>query len=172
MRFLKGIYFYFTHFDIRLTYFSSDIQKPPPILLTVDSCLEIDYIINSLYFLFGSLKTTMVIYIHCDTCIRMPHDVLQCLDIHSCGCKQGNNPVCLKICADRCGMVSSGCALLYAFSIFSKKLFTAFIANGCPLPLTNTKLLYRPLLHRSVCLILNSAFLTPQTPYELFPSWE
>ena len=43
--------------------------------------LKIDYIVNSLYFLFGSLKATMVIHIHCNTCIRMPHDVLQCLKL-------------------------------------------------------------------------------------------
>ena len=121
-------------------FFSSDIQNPPPILPTVDSCLKIDYIVDSLHFLFCSLKTAVIVHIHCDTCVRMPHDVLQCLDIHSCGCKQGIHPVCLKICADRCGIASSGCALLYAFSIFSRKLLTAFIAKGCPLPLTNTKI--------------------------------
>lgn len=44
------IYFYFTHLDI---FFLLKYKKTPPILLTVDSYLKIDYIVNSLHFLFG-----------------------------------------------------------------------------------------------------------------------
>ena len=97
MRFLAIHDFIFYLIYIPFTYFLLFTYKnPPPILLAVDSYLKIDYIVNSLHFLFGSLKAAVIIHIHCDTCIRMPHDVLQRLYIHSCGCKQGNTQYALK----------------------------------------------------------------------------
>ncbi len=45
-------------------------------MLTVDSYLKIDYIVNYRNFLFGSLKAAVFIHFHYDICIRMSHDVL------------------------------------------------------------------------------------------------
>ena len=70
MRFLAIHDFIFYLIYIPFTYFLLFTYKnPPPILLAVDSYLKIDYIVNSLYFLFGSLKTAMIVHIHCNTCI-------------------------------------------------------------------------------------------------------
>ena len=136
------IYFYFTRFDIRLTYFSFQYGKSTACIINGGFLFK-----NWLYcqpsafpFQFSQNccdYTHSLWYLHQNVPWRSVMPWYPFLRMQA-----RVHPVCLKICAERCGITSSGCALLYAFSIFSRKASTILIVSGRPLLLINTKLLY------------------------------
>ena len=56
------------------------------LFLLLNLCLRLPKLFHSLQFFLSIIESDMRVHIHCDRYIRMPHEVLQCLRIHSRFC--------------------------------------------------------------------------------------